>query len=189
MSMRRTPGTYEIIRIVSCISHIACEQWIYADLHAPIPLLTFPEPDLLHALIGLYFEHFNVYLPVLHRPLFLAAVADGLYTRNVDFGSIVLIVCALGARFSDDRRVLLERNNGDAEELSKAEANGDVWGWYSAGWKWFQQVDVCSRALTVPASLYDLQITCVSFSIHRSSKVIYAFHIACRFVFLRLICT
>ncbi|KAF7296277.1 hypothetical protein HMN09_01097000 [Mycena chlorophos] len=65
----------------------------------------FPPPDLLNALVDLYFTHKNPFLPLLHRPTFEASVADGLHKRDHIFGGIVLLVCGIGARFSSDRRV------------------------------------------------------------------------------------
>ncbi|KAJ7701732.1 hypothetical protein B0H16DRAFT_1640447 [Mycena metata] len=60
----------------------------------------FPEPDLFSALIDIYFARKNVYFPVLHRPTFERAITTILC-------AIVLLVCGIGARFSDDPRVLL----------------------------------------------------------------------------------
>ena len=140
------------------------------------------------SLVELYFEHCNIYLPALHRPFFFAAVADGLHRRNSEFGSLVLLVCALGARYSEDRRVLLEKDedsdgarvevvDDDDDESSGNESSDDkddnetyaahteekdVYGWHSAGWKWFKQVKLGCRVLATPPSLYDLQICCVS---------------------------
>lgn len=94
----------------------------------------------------------------------------------------MLLVCALGSRFSDDQRVLLERHgeehgararwvddedqtDEDVEDNGRTKADAQdqgLYGWHSAGWKWFNQVELGCRVLATPASLYDLQITCVS---------------------------
>ena len=160
-------------------------------------MLTFPEPDLLAGLAELYFDHFNVWLPVLNRPLFYAAIADGLHVSNPEFGNIVLLVCALGSRFSNDKRVLLEKDpvkdmeepsngrdnsprNANADGSTHGESDGhedNLWGWHSAGWKWFKQVAVCSRMFTVPATLYDLQIICVCITLLRSRSVLLTSHV------------
>ncbi|KAF5342022.1 hypothetical protein D9611_002055 [Ephemerocybe angulata] len=107
---------------------------------------TFPEPDLVTALIDIYFQHVNLYLPLLHRPTFEKLVADGCHYENDSFASTLLLVCAIGARFSDDPRVLL-----DGEPSS-----------HSAGWKWFEQVQMVKKSLLAPPSLYDLQFYCLS---------------------------
>lgn len=62
------------------------------------------------------------------------------------FRQIVLLVCANGARFSDDPRVFIE---GDRTM-------------YSSGWKWFTQVDLSRKSLLAVPTLYDLQVHCVS---------------------------
>ncbi|EAU83262.2 nuclear protein [Coprinopsis cinerea okayama7 len=89
---------------------------------------TFPEPDLMANLISLYFKRVNLYMPLLHRPSFERSVAEGLHLTNDSFAGTVLLVCAIASRFSDDTRVLL-----DGEES-----------FHSAGWKWFEQVQVLS---------------------------------------------
>ena len=114
---------------------------------------------------------FNIYLPLLHEPLFLAAIAEGLHLRDYDLGCVVLLVCALGARFCDDPRVLLE----EEEEEPVADGNEDEdmedgegkkpkvrrTGWHSAGWKYFRQVKMCRREFGTPVTVFDLQIACV----------------------------
>ena len=66
--------------------------------------------------------------------------------HNDSFASTVLLVCAVGSRFSDDPRVLLE-----GEES-----------FHSSGWKWFDQVQMVKKSLLAPPSLYDLQFYVVS---------------------------
>ena len=87
----------------------------------------------------------NDLLPLLHRPTFEQSVREGLHLRDEGFGSTVLLVCANGARFTDDARVLL-----DGAEVPQ-----------SAGWKWFQQVQMVRKSLLAPPRLYDLQIYAV----------------------------
>jgi hypothetical protein len=118
----------------------------------------FPPPDLLPSLISLYFSMHNNYTPVLHRPSFERMLAENRHLTDEDFASIVLLVSAVGARWSNDRRVLLDerlRINDDDEGENEEE-------WHSAGWKWFKQVRLGRKALFAPPSLCDLQITCVS---------------------------
>ncbi|KAK0191438.1 fungal-specific transcription factor domain-containing protein [Armillaria mellea] len=100
---------------------------------------TFPEHDLLESLVELYFIHINRFWPLLHRPTFERSLAAALHRTDRAFAAIVLTVCANGARFSDDPRVRVDR-----DELP-----------YRHGWKWFIQVHRVS-VLRTP-NLYDLQ--------------------------------
>ena len=111
----------------------------------------FPEDNLMNDLIQLYFFDVHMFAPVLHRPSFEADVKSGLHLRNREFGSLVLLVCALAARFSNDRRVIV-----DGEE-----------NWHSAGWRYFTQVRMYSDAfvLTPSSHLHGLQTICVRFVI------------------------
>ncbi|KAI0706989.1 fungal-specific transcription factor domain-containing protein [Earliella scabrosa] len=110
------------------------------DEHSPHK--DFPPPDLLEKLVDLYFTNMNDFMPLLHRPTFEQGIQEGLHLHDEGFGSTVLLVCANGARFTDDPRVLLEDNNIPQ----------------SAGWKWFQQVQMVRKSLLAPPRLYDLQI-------------------------------
>jgi hypothetical protein len=67
----------------------------------------FPDPDLLAALVQAYMDHLNVWMLLLHRPTFEAAVADRLYERDKSFACVLLLVCAHGSRYIDDPRVCL----------------------------------------------------------------------------------
>lgn len=89
-----------------------------------LTLLTVPDPDLLPVLINLYFEEVNCFFPVLHRPTFDRKVADNLHLVDHRFAATLLMVCSLGARHSNDPRVVL-----DGETTRQ-----------SAGWKWHTQV-------------------------------------------------
>ncbi|KAJ7503711.1 fungal-specific transcription factor domain-containing protein [Mycena galericulata] len=102
---------------------------------------TYPPPDVLSSLIWLYFEHCNIYVPLLHRPTFERAVAGNLHLRDDKFAATVLLVCALGSRFSDDPRVY-----DPAAPLT-------------CGWKYFSQVSATATMhhFFRPPMLYDLQ--------------------------------
>ncbi|KAI0351878.1 hypothetical protein OH77DRAFT_1429177 [Trametes cingulata] len=108
----------------------------------PISPSDFPPNDLMYSLFEAYFRQINDYLPLLHEPTFLRDVRDGLHIRNAEFGATVLLVCANGARFSGDRRVLLEGSTS----------------WQSAGWKWFERVDRMHKSHLAPVQVYDLQV-------------------------------
>ena len=69
---------------------------------------TFPEDNLLYALVDLYFKEINTYLPLLHKPTFIAQLIARRHLADESFAPIVLLVCAVGARFTKDPRVLLE---------------------------------------------------------------------------------
>ncbi|KIY44293.1 hypothetical protein FISHEDRAFT_51737 [Fistulina hepatica ATCC 64428] len=116
------------------------------DLVIPSAEYTFPTDDLLLQLLDLYFRNVNVFFPLLHRPTFEAAVSSGLHRRDDDFAVNLLLVCALGSRYSDDPRVLLD----GVDSL------------LSAGWKYFRQVQVLRRSMLTPPSLYDLQFYVLS---------------------------
>lgn len=106
----------------------------------------FPPEDLIADLAGLYFSNSNCYLPLLHRPTFTGSVAEGLHHRNDMFAATVLLVCAVGSRWSNDPRVFLDDTNAR----------------HSCGWKWFDQVLLFARkSLLAPPTLYDLQCHCV----------------------------
>ena len=68
----------------------------------------FPDPDLIESLSEIYFTESNIHMPLLHRPTYYQGIRDKLHLKDISFGSIVLLVCAIGARYSDDPRVFLE---------------------------------------------------------------------------------
>ncbi|EIW84606.1 hypothetical protein CONPUDRAFT_163685 [Coniophora puteana RWD-64-598 SS2] len=110
------------------------------------PPYIFPEPDLSRKLIDLYFIHNNPMVPLLHRPTFERKYADGSHLRNTAFGAVVLLVCAVAAPGCDDPRV---RPPGAPTE-------------YSAGWQYFDQVQIMKKALLAPPCLEDMQMYCLS---------------------------
>ena len=134
----------------SCLAgQTYCLQWTVIPNY-PYPLQLFPEPALMLHLVDLYFANFNIYMPVLHRPLFEKGINEGLHLSDEGFGGVVLLVCALGAKFSDDPRALLEAANTT----------------HSAGWKWFVQVRRLRRLIFGAPRLYDLQMSAVRPILH-----------------------
>jgi Fungal specific transcription factor domain len=107
----------------------------------------FPEEDLLDSLVDLYFSHLNIFYPLLHRPTFDKCKAEGLHLVDNGFGATVLLVCAIGCRFSEDPRV----SNTVTTESS------------STAWFLFNQVGRLGLSWYSPHSLYDLQVYPVSF--------------------------
>jgi hypothetical protein len=104
----------------------------------------FPDNDLMVELFNIYFRYINIFMPLLHRPTFEKAVANRFHLRNSSFGALVLMVCAVSSRFSNDPRIF---SPGDPE--------------LSAGWKWFAQIRMSERNMVATPSLYDIQVRCV----------------------------
>ncbi|KDN50625.1 hypothetical protein RSAG8_01123, partial [Rhizoctonia solani AG-8 WAC10335] len=119
--------------------------WEWIDTEDPLwkDKVQPPPDDLRDALIDLFFKHVNAFFPLLHRPLFESNVRDGLHFKDSAFACVLLLVCAVGSRWSDDHRVFLEQD----EPLQ-----------HSAGWKYFEQVQFLRRSLLTPPKLFDLQI-------------------------------
>ncbi|CUA75982.1 Cutinase transcription factor 1 alpha [Nectria haematococca mpVI] [Rhizoctonia solani] len=125
--------------------------WEWIDTEDPLwkDKVQPPPDDLRDALIDLFFKHVNAFFPLLHRPLFESNVREGKQFEDSAFACVLLLVCAVGSRWSNDRRVFLEQD----EPLQ-----------HSAGWKYFEQVQFLRRSLLTPPKLFDLQIMAVSAS-------------------------
>ncbi|KAJ6514822.1 fungal-specific transcription factor domain-containing protein [Mycena vitilis] len=109
---------------------------------SPLPTFNFPPEDLMISLIALYFSSVNIFFPFLHRPTFEKSLAADLHMSNHGFASTLLLICALGARYSDDPRVhLLNASFGPV------------------GSQWFDQVKL---KLCEQPTLYDLQTFCLA---------------------------
>jgi len=115
----------------------------YASADCAISYI-YPEPDLMHKLIDLYFTEFSIFVPLLHRPTFEKLVRNGLHLNDPAFGACLLLVCAVASRFSNDPRVFLEEETNAGTRLS-------------AGWKFFRQVPLMPKYLVSRVSVYDLQ--------------------------------
>ncbi|KAF7305598.1 Fungal-trans domain-containing protein [Mycena chlorophos] len=102
--------------------------------------LFFPEKSLLDALIEIYFDQVNPIWSFLHAPTFRKSMAEGLHYTNRHFAAIVLGICAIASRYSDDPRVLLE---GEDQ--------------HSAGWKWVRQLQPEKIQVANADYLYQLQ--------------------------------
>ncbi|KAJ6481055.1 fungal-specific transcription factor domain-containing protein [Mycena sanguinolenta] len=119
------------------------QPWHKLTIEAPRQI--FPPDDLLESLTKIYFEQINPILNILHFPSFQQSLLNGLHLQSPEFGSIVLVVCALASRHSEDPRIFIE---GAPE--------------HSCGWKWFQQVRPLCREFSWGTSLYQLQLICLS---------------------------
>ncbi|KAJ7467197.1 fungal-specific transcription factor domain-containing protein [Mycena latifolia] len=109
---------------------------------SPIPVFTFPPRDLLESLVSVYFRRINIVMGLLHEPTFKKAIVNGLHLVNSLFGAVVLGVCALASRYSEDPRVVLEGTNSKL----------------SSGWEWFRQIRNLRTDLHLAPTLYDLQL-------------------------------
>ncbi|KAJ7181322.1 fungal-specific transcription factor domain-containing protein [Mycena crocata] len=107
---------------------------------------SFPQQDLLTCLVEIYFAQINPLLGILHCPSFRQSLADGLHLRDPQFGAVVLAVCSLASRYSDNPRVLLDGANSE----------------HSCGWKWFQQVRPLGTVISSEPSLHQIQLICLS---------------------------
>ena len=99
-------------------------------------------------LITAYFKLTHLICPVLHRPTFERLLAEGKHLRDEGFGAVVLLVCALSARVVNDPRVYLD----DPEKPGHP---------HSAGWLWFNQVQLVRNVALSDPTLYDLQAMAV----------------------------
>jgi len=90
----------------------------------PVTQREFPPADLMEKLITLYFNKTNICYPLLHRATFDDSISRGLHLADHQFGNTVLLVCALGSKFTEDLPVALDGNSSKK----------------SAGSRWFEQV-------------------------------------------------
>ncbi|KAG5642750.1 hypothetical protein DXG03_002231 [Asterophora parasitica] len=134
-------------RAISAFKGQRSEYWSTPPWHPSIyerakpPKYTFPDDDLITSLVDAYFTQINPFYPLLHRPSFEKLLANGLHQRDTYFGGTVLLVCALGSRYSNDPRTLYPGRTS----------------LHSAGWRWFEQVEVIRKSFVAPPSLGELQ--------------------------------
>ncbi|KAL1945640.1 hypothetical protein VTO73DRAFT_1642 [Trametes versicolor] len=126
-------------------------QWSLPTAVDDVPPHTeFPPMDFMKVLADAYFEKLNLYIPLLHRPTFDRQLREGLHLVDEGFGSVVLLVCANGARMSEDPRVADYGPPG------------------LPGWNWFLQVEKARKSIFAPPQLTDLQ-KCVLMSSYLGS--------------------
>ncbi|KAJ3880498.1 fungal-specific transcription factor domain-containing protein [Lentinula edodes] len=121
------------------------QAWETESSEREKPVYIFPEPDLMVSLISLYFAEVNIFLPILHAPSFNQCVAQGLHFHDHDFGTTLLLVCAVASRYSNDPRVF-------ADPTSQL----------SCGWRYFEQVQMMRRSVIEVATVYELQFYCLA---------------------------
>ena len=107
----------------------------------PLKDADFPPADVLPELVALYFDHFNAFLPLLHRPTFERDVRRGLHVRDRGFGTLVLLVCATGCAWAYG-----------SFHAEPAQAHG---------WQWFRRVSLTQYSLLARPRLYDVQVCAV----------------------------
>ncbi|KAF8868358.1 fungal-specific transcription factor domain-containing protein [Mucidula mucida] len=101
------------------------------------PLL-FPPSDLIYSLVNLFLDTTNTHLCLLHGPSFRRDVSNGIHYTSRPFGSVVLAVCAIASRISNDPRV------ADRHQV---------------GWEWFKQLrPLDSFDYASSGCLWDLQL-------------------------------
>ncbi|KAJ7072969.1 fungal-specific transcription factor domain-containing protein [Mycena amicta] len=111
----------------------------------PPTTLRYPEPDLMHSLVELFFARVNVIITLLHRPTFERNLAAGLHFTDHHFGETVLGVCAIASKFSDDPRVILPGTNTRL----------------SSGWQYYRQIKPYQKSLIRSITLYEAQTLCL----------------------------
>ncbi|THU79484.1 hypothetical protein K435DRAFT_785826 [Dendrothele bispora CBS 962.96] len=106
----------------------------------------FPDDENLRSLMDLYFNFHHPYFPLLHRSTFERSVTEGLHHRDHDFGSLVLALCSLASKYSDDPRNL---PSGSSSTLD-------------LGWRWFGQLRLMRTNFVAPTTLHSLQGYCLA---------------------------
>jgi hypothetical protein len=94
----------------------------------------------MQSLLSLYFSNVNPFVPLLNHSIFEEAVLQGLHFGDLSFGTVLLLVCALGSLY------LTPSSKEDRERM---------------GWNWYDQVELCGHSLGHQPTLYDLQAYCV----------------------------
>ncbi|KAG8748600.1 hypothetical protein FRC12_013827 [Ceratobasidium sp. 428] len=126
-------------------------------------ILHLPPPDLFESLIELFFKHVSPQIPIIHEPTLRAQIRAGLHTRDHSFARLMLAICALAARWTDDPRVLHE------SERTATEAGDPNTSRLSAGVKYFNQIRLLRRSMPKPAVLFDIQTYVLSAILVQSS--------------------
>ncbi|KAJ7777537.1 fungal-specific transcription factor domain-containing protein [Mycena maculata] len=112
------------------------------ELHDQRPHYVYPARDLIASLLELYFTNVHPILPVVHRPSFERYVAEGLHLKDTRFGATLLAVLAIGSRYSDDPRVLIDGETS-----------------LSSGWKFVAQVPTVRKYLE--GTIHEAQFYCL----------------------------
>ena len=122
-------------------------QWMSPQPGPSSSCLEFPPADIIAPLVDTYFSHSNIYYPVLHRPTFQRLLGQELHQRDHEFGSLLLVVCAIGARFTDHPYL---------SDVPPGAVNCRVAYWLS------QTRRAMRNSFTSTATLFEVQYFCVS---------------------------
>jgi hypothetical protein len=68
----------------------------------------YPEDDLFHLLIDLYFRYVNPVFPVIHEPTFRARISNHLHLHDMRFGYLLLSVLTVASLYCTDERAFEE---------------------------------------------------------------------------------
>ncbi|KAJ7136887.1 fungal-specific transcription factor domain-containing protein [Mycena epipterygia] len=120
---------------------------LQATPNPPVPPYSFPEGDFLMSLISFYFENINPFLPLLHRHTFESGVRRKLHLTHAGFAKTVLLVCALGALYSND-----------VQGPPRAPGMPPR----PPGFRWIEQVDLLGHMVQGHPTIYDLQSYCLA---------------------------
>ncbi|KAJ4001604.1 fungal-specific transcription factor domain-containing protein [Lentinula boryana] len=125
------------------------QAWERDSSERESPVYTFPEADLIFALVTLYFSEVNVFLPILHAPSFKQCIEQKLHLHDHNFGTTLLLVCAVASRYSNDSRVFTDSSSQ-----------------LSCGWHYFEQARMSEslghHLLMVHNTVYELQFYCLA---------------------------
>ena len=130
-----------LVAISNILSLIHDSQWMSSILKPSPVHFEYPDMDLMQHLVNCYFDNLNIILPLLHRPSFVRSIEEGLHQVNYDFGATVLLVCAIGCRYTEDPRVVHEITTSTS----------------CTAWKFFNQITKLKKLHYRPHSLYEAQ--------------------------------
>ena len=109
---------------------------------------------MLH-LVDSFFDNLDLVLPLLHRPSFMRSIAEGFHELDQNFGATVLLVCAIGCRYTDHPSVV--------HELSTSTP--------CTAWSLYNQVNRIRKVPYLPHSLHEVQVYPVGSLVHVRSSV------------------
>lgn len=99
---------------------------------------------------------FQIIFPVLHQQTFERQVyVDQLHLSDRRFGAVVLVVCALGSKLTNDPRTFSD----GTQDLR------------SAGWRYIEQIRFFKSHFTPASSLYDAQLSSVCIFFPKSTSM------------------
>ena len=120
-------------------------------------LARFPPPDLADSLINSFFEQFNVYYPIIHRPTFERQYyTEQLQKTDFWFAALCHTIFAVPSKWSKDPRVVPSNARTPSGDLD----------WQKAGSDYFNLAMDCHRirrSLILPVALFELQTLPVIF--------------------------